>query len=73
MKYWISVLFLGHIVKGLDVEVLNTTCDKSLPVTADFHLRCSQGSKCTFGQNSTVYGTGTFLCHVNVVASRFAK
>ena len=48
------------IVQSLDVEVVGITCDESLPVTADLKLKdCVAGSRCTFGQEATVYGSCT--------------
>ena len=48
------------IVQALDVEVVGITCDESLPVTADLKLKdCVAGSRCTFGQEVTVYGSCT--------------
>jgi hypothetical protein len=34
---------------ALDVEVVETTCDNDLPVTADIYLKCESGARCTFG------------------------
>jgi hypothetical protein len=49
------------IVQSLDVEVVGVTCDESLPVTADLKLKdCVAGSRCTFGQEATVYGSCKF-------------
>jgi hypothetical protein len=49
-------------VQSLDVEVVGITCDESLPVTADLKLKdCVAGSRCTFGQEATVYGSCKFF------------
>ena len=48
------------VVHSLDVEIVGVTCDESLPVTADVKLKdCVAGSRCTFGQEATVYGSCT--------------
>ena len=50
------------VVQSLDVEIVGVTCDESLPVTADLKLKdCVAGSRCTFGQDATVYGSCTYL------------
>jgi hypothetical protein len=45
---------------ALDVEVVETTCDNDLPVTADIYLKCESGARCTFGNASLVTGTCTY-------------
>jgi hypothetical protein len=55
------LVLLGQPAHALDVEVVKTTCDKSLPVTADLYLKCETGSRCTFGNTSLVGGTGAFV------------
>jgi hypothetical protein len=51
----------SNIVQSLDVEIVGVTCDESLPVTADLKLKdCVAGSRCTFGQDATVYGSCTY-------------
>jgi hypothetical protein len=48
------------VVQSLDVEVVGIKCDESLPVTAELKLKdCVAGSRCTFGQEATVYGSCT--------------
>jgi hypothetical protein len=50
------------VVDALDVEVVGIKCDESLPVTADLKLKdCAAGSRCTFGQQATVYGSCTLV------------
>jgi hypothetical protein len=44
---------------ALDVQIVNVTCDESLPVTADVYLQCEGGGKCTFGEEASVYGSCT--------------
>ena len=63
------LLFVSiSVVQSLDVEIVGVTCDESLPVTADLKLKdCVAGSRCTFGQDATVYGSCTYesvLCVV---------
>jgi hypothetical protein len=63
LAYVASLLFVVSttVVNSLDVEVVGITCDESLPVTADLKLKdCVAGSRCTFGQEATVYGSCTF-------------
>jgi hypothetical protein len=59
----VSILLTSSIVvvvQSLDVEIVGVTCDESLPVTADIKLKdCVAGSRCTFGQEATVYGSCT--------------
>ena len=55
------VLFFSTIsvVSGLDLRVVNTTCDPTLPLTADIYLQCNGDARCTFGEVSKVYGKCT--------------
>jgi hypothetical protein len=53
------VLLLLPGVTALDVQIVNVTCDESLPVTADVYLQCEGGGKCTFGEDASVYGSCT--------------
>ena len=56
------------VVQSLDVEIVGVTCDESLPVTADLKLKdCVAGSRCTFGQDATVYGSCTCLNNSYIV------
>ena len=64
MKLITSLAILGA-VSSLDVELEAVTCDESLPVTANFYLRCSDSSRCTFGKDTLVYGT----CKLRFVSS----
>jgi len=42
---------------ALDVEVTDYACDDSLPITADFTVKCDGMKKCTFGTSTaTVAG-----------------
>lgn len=53
-----SFFLLLAVSNGLDVELVSTTCDESLPVTADIYLQCSTGgARCTFGESSEIYGS----------------
>ena len=68
----LSILFVVSIsiVQSLDVEVVGVTCDESLPVTADLKLKdCVAGSRCTFGQDATVYGSCTFSYLIRLSAT----
>ena len=61
--YLTSILLVvsTSVVQSLDVEIVGVTCDESLPVSADLKLKdCVAGSRCTFGQAATVYGSCTF-------------
>ena len=61
VQLWAPLLLLG-LAQGLDVELVSTTCDDSLPVTADLYLQCENGgSRCTFGNSSTLSGTCEWL------------
>jgi hypothetical protein len=55
---WTSVL-LFSVSHALDVEIVSTTCDESLPVTAELWLRCNNSPQCTFGKQANVHGTCT--------------
>lgn len=62
MRLWTALVVLSlGLAQALDVEVVKTTCDESLPVTADLYLKCSEGSRCTFGESATVFGTSKLL------------
>lgn len=56
MKYLILLLVVG-LANALDVEIVSTTCDESLPVTATVKIRCENSSRCTFGTSAAVFGT----------------
>lgn len=57
----VSTLLLHHqTAYGLDVEVTDYWCDKSLYVSADFSVRCNGSHRCTFGEDqATITGFGT--------------
>jgi hypothetical protein len=58
----VSFVALFASVQSLDVEIVGVKCDESLPVTADIKLKdCAAGSRCTFGQEATVYGSRTLF------------
>lgn len=58
IKWLVASSLLLAASHGLDVELVSTTCDESLPVTADVYLQCAEGgARCTFGESSEVYGT----------------
>ena len=62
------LLVVSTTVQSLDVEIVGVTCDESLPVTADLKLKdCVAGSRCTFGQDATVYGSCTCLNYSYIV------
>ena len=62
------LLVVSTTVQSLDVEIVGVTCDESLPVTADLKLKdCVAGSRCTFGQDATVYGSCTCLNNSYIV------
>lgn len=56
MKLIVALSVLG-LTRALDVQLVGTTCDETLPVTAEVYLRCADGARCTFGEESSVYGT----------------
>ena len=61
------LLVVSTTVQSLDVEIVGVTCDESLPVTADLKLKdCVAGSRCTFGQDATVYGSCTCLNYYHI-------
>lgn len=46
------------VVNSLDVEVGYVTCDPDLPVSANITLDCNGSSRCSFGEEAQVNGTG---------------
>lgn len=56
-----AILLTTDRTNALDVEVVETTCDESLPVTAQLYLNCAAGSRCTFGNTTLVTGSGMSL------------
>lgn len=69
---WTSVLLLlgSRLAQGLDVELESITCDESLQVTASLYMQCAEGgSRCTFGNSTTLTGTSKSSLVVWLTAS----
>lgn len=59
-----GVLSLSAITptQALDVEIVDYECDTSLPLQADFQVRCDGSQRCTFGESTAkVSGQRKFL------------
>jgi len=57
----IPLLLLLGLAHGLDVELEKISCNPDLPVTADLYLKCEGGSRCTFGNTTSLTGTSKSL------------
>lgn len=55
-KLFILAAILG-LSSALDVSLEKTSCDNSLPLTADIYMACSDGGRCSFGEEVTIFGT----------------
>ena len=47
---------LPGLVRGLDVKLMDYSCDQNLPVTAMFEVKCDNHDRCTFGNDAHVFG-----------------
>lgn len=50
------VLSALALTRALDVEIVDFSCDTSLPVHGTVSIACDRGSRCTFGELVTVNG-----------------
>lgn len=64
------LLLLSEPAQSLDVQIVNVTCDETLPVTADLYLQCNGGGKCTFGEDAKVYGSCKFVLELFLLRRR---
>ena len=51
---------LLDVTKSIDLELVKVSCDRSLPIHVydnDIMMTCNGDSKCTFGEEASIYGT----------------